>query len=120
MKSSIYKSGIAALVVCALTSTLADARANDSSPRSVAVSIAGIDLDSDEGRRIVFQKLKRAAKTVCSSLSDPHGLTRILLYKKCVDGALTEATGRVKHPAFQEYAYGRIGDRPPEVVTAAR
>lgn len=120
MKRSIYLSCIASLAVFAFASATAEASTRVSAPRSVSVSIAGIDLDSAAGQRIVFRRLKRAARIVCSDLGHSHSLTRVLLYEKCVDDALARAATDVTHGAFREYAYGRLGRRPSKVVAAAR
>ena len=77
---------VASLAIAALAGA-AEAQAGDT--RAVTVSVAGIDTHSESGARIVLQRIKVAATSICgpepSNLMDRH--TR---FEPCVQGV----TGR--------------------------
>ncbi len=120
MKTSILIASIVMLAASSLASVSSHALTDRLDERpSVAVSIAGIDLDTEKGRSIVFRRLQRAAKTVCEdgSFATVRRLTRPT---ECVTSTMLHAIAQVKHPAFRAYAQTQMDARTPRVVAAIR
>jgi UrcA family protein len=84
---------IAALGFAAVThaAPVAD-RSSDSDATSVNVSIAGLDLSNPAGAKVVLQRIRAAAQTVCGGEPDIRLTERFTLYQSClkttVDGAV--------------------------------
>jgi UrcA family protein len=110
-----------ALLFCLLVSGPLHARADGFvERRTVLVSLAGIELATEEGRSILYRRLKTAAKSACRDLESRHNLSQAMLFRKCVDDALIGAIAQVMDPAFEEYAARRLGLPDQSVSTAAR
>jgi len=69
---------IASLAIASVAATSAQAQ----DVRSVRISVAGIDMQSESGARVVLQRIKAAAGTVCGPA--PILLDRALRYEPCV------------------------------------
>jgi UrcA family protein len=111
-----------ALLFCLLVSSPLHAGADGFvERRTVAVSLAGIELGTEEGRGILYGRLRTAAKRACRDLESRHNLSKAMLFKKCVDDALIGAIAQVRDPLFeQQYAARRLGLPDQSMSTAAR
>lgn len=80
--------------------TEADAIADDEEP-SVSVSYAGLDLNDPAGMRILYGRLKVAARLVCGGdISGVREVQRILAHKACVDDALDSAVDSIDNASL--------------------
>lgn len=77
---------IASLAIASAAATSAQAQ----DFRTVKVSIAGIDTRSDSGARIMLQRIKSAAGTICGP-APSNGMDRLNQYDPCVR-TVTQAT----------------------------
>jgi UrcA family protein len=116
MKTIWQRVGMA-LVVGSLLGNQVHANIGDDR-RSVLVDIAGLDLDSDAGRDLVYRKLRRAAKRACIDVETRHNLAS-MLYSQCVNEALTGAVSQISDPAFRRYAAERLGIAEPLMPIAS-
>jgi UrcA family protein len=84
-----------------LGSQLADA-ASPQDPPAVIVRFADLDLSHSQGVTVLYQRLKEAAETVCTSQNgrDLGSQTR---YRMCWHSALGAAVAKVNQPALTAY-----------------
>lgn len=69
----------------------------DAETASVKVKTTGLDLATGPGARLMLQRIRNAAKTVCQDeLDDP--LYRVDGYMSCVNDATDRAVGRLDSP----------------------
>jgi len=62
---------------------------------SVRVSLAGIDLNTPEGRDLARGKLRKTARTVCARVADELDLSHQSNFVKCEDDAVAKAMQQV-------------------------
>jgi UrcA family protein len=68
---------------------------------STSVSYAGLDLDDPAGMRILYGRLKVAARFVCGGdISGVREVQRIFAHKACVDDALDSAVDSIDSAAL--------------------
>jgi UrcA family protein len=68
---------------------------------STSVSYAGLDLDDPAGMRILYGRLKVAARLVCGGdISGVREVQRIFAHKACVDDALDSAVDSIDSAAL--------------------
>jgi UrcA family protein len=60
--------------------------------RSATVSLSGIDLSTPEGAGAARQKIRQAARSLCSRLEDPTDLGHQQHFVACVDDAVAKAS----------------------------
>jgi UrcA family protein len=61
------------------------------------VSYGDLNLDTQEGAKALYARLRYAAMEVCSPL-EARELNRHLVWERCVDGALSSAVGQINKP----------------------
>jgi UrcA family protein len=69
---------------------------------SVVVHFADLDLSRSEGARVLYQRLKGAAETVCAPLEN-RDLARHMKFKACVQSAISTAVAKVDQPTLAAY-----------------
>ncbi len=73
----------------------------DDDETSMSVSYAGLDLDDPAGMRILYGRLKVAARLVCGGdISGVREVQRIFAHKACVDDALDSAVDSIDNAAL--------------------
>ncbi|MBY0521164.1 MAG: UrcA family protein [Sphingomonas sp.] len=81
--------GLLTLVFAAAFVALANGQSFlDEAPRKMAVSYKGLDLATDEGRKMLEARIKRALSTVCGNIRDTRQLKEQALIKQCRRDAL--------------------------------
>jgi UrcA family protein len=75
---------------------------------SITVQVAGIDLSSEVGQRVLYRRLQGAAESACSHLDTSRSLMVKRQFRRCVKETITEAAAKVRHPAFLLYANSRL------------
>lgn len=68
----------------------------DETPRRMAVSYKGLDLSSDEGRKMLEARIKRALSAVCGNVRDTRQLKEQALIKQCRRDALAGTQPQVE------------------------
>ncbi len=107
-------------MICLLPHS-AQSRADDfNERRTVIVRVAAHDLQSEEGRGIVYRRLQTAAKQACIDVDSRHELRKALLLRHCVNDAMSKAVAQLSDPTFQEYAAARRGSRSEKVSAVLR
>src|SRR5688572_28376443 len=86
---------------------------------TLTVPVAGLDLASEAGQRVLYRRLQGAAETACSSLDTSRSLAIRRQFRRCVKETIAKALGQVRHPAFVAYAKARLA-LVNEGTTAAR
>ena len=73
----------------------------DDDETSMSFSYAGLDLDDPAGMRILYGRLKVAARLVCGGdISGVREVQRIFAHKACVDDALDSAVDSIDNAAL--------------------
>lgn len=105
----LYKHRITfSAVLLAATSPLLTAPAHaayagpDISQPSTSVAIADLNLASDAGITLLYQRLQRAAETVCGpqDLRNAGSITALRINKDCYTDALDRAVAGIGHEAL--------------------
>jgi UrcA family protein len=86
---------------------------------TVTVQVAGLDLASEAGQRVLYRRLQGAAETACSSLDTSRSLAIRRQFRRCVKETIAKALTQVRHPGFVAYAEQRLA-LVSEGATAAR
>ena len=104
---------VASLAIVSLAATSAQAQ----DARTVKVSIAGIDMHSESGVRIVLQRIKFAAHTVCGQA--PSHLERFRQYEPCVQEVTNETVASLNNPILTAMLnQGDTGAHPAVLASA--
>jgi UrcA family protein len=65
--------------------------------KSQVVRYADLNLATDDGARTLYQRIKLAARQVCSGSDDRFGYSE---YRKCINKAVDEAVAKVDRPTL--------------------
>ena len=101
----------------AIASVAGAAQAQTSDSRSVTVSIAGIDTHSESGARIVLQRIKVAAGSVCGP-APSNMMDRYAQYDPCVRGVTQATVTGLNNPYLT--ALLTKGQTPPRELASAK
>jgi UrcA family protein len=103
-----------ALAALATLPALSPALAAELDPgtRTVAVSLAGLDLMSTEDVATAYRRLKIGAQSVCKNLHTLELGLRHTKWERCVQGALTRAIADIKAPALTAYSLSKVTKAP--------
>jgi UrcA family protein len=87
----------ALLTLCAIASAAVAAPASDTIPvtRSTSVSLAGSDLSTPEGTRLARDRLRAAARRLCTQVADELDFSHQTNFVACVDETLATALHKV-------------------------
>lgn len=77
-------------------------RGGDFEVRRKVVHFADLDLSGDAGVKVLYQRIKAAADSVCSSLNGSQGLTVQMSRRDCKDTATANAVREIDHPLLTE------------------
>jgi UrcA family protein len=88
---------IAALATLACITGSPRAHAQSAEPLTETVSFKDLDLTSEQGAKVLYVRLQRAAREVCSPLESLE-LSRRRTWQSCVDSALGTAVTKVNNP----------------------
>jgi UrcA family protein len=91
----------------AFLSLVLNAAYADEAPKSLTVQFADLDLSKDEGAAALFNRIKGAAKQVCSAQSSGMTLRDKQRHAACIEFALSNAVARVDRPELTEYVISR-------------
>jgi UrcA family protein len=83
-----------ALLCGGLTAGSALATPMDRDARAAEVRYSDLDLSHPEAARVLYQRIKRAAREVCGQ-PDARDLSRYRSYQKCYEGAVEHAVEKV-------------------------
>jgi UrcA family protein len=68
----------------------------DGAPR-IAVAYGDLDLSSDAGTRVLYNRIKSAANAVCP-YANAQDLKQISIHRTCREAAINRAVGEVNNP----------------------
>jgi UrcA family protein len=86
---------MSALIIVGGTAAVATARAADAEPRrTMIVNYDDLNVDTEQGARVLYARLRLAARDVCASLESRHLPVRAQ-WLRCYDSALSSAVGQV-------------------------
>ena len=110
------------LASTAVLSLVLNAAYAEEAPKSLTVQFADLDLSKDAGAATLFNRIKGAAKRVCSTHSDGTTLREKQKYAACIEFALSNAVARVDRPELTEYVTSRysIEKKAPVKVASGR
>ena len=94
---------IAVATIAASGITIANAESNLET-RSVTVRFTDLDTNNVYGAAALYQRIARAAATVCRDLEPGRQLAMIQPYSKCLHKAIDDAVAKVARPAVTAYA----------------
>jgi len=94
--------------VLAVSAQSALADLSDDAPRHVVVHFADLDLSHPEGAASLYQRLRVAAQTVCTTVSD-RGADRASRDKACVSEAVATAVAQINRPILSAYYRSKLG-----------
>jgi len=72
--------------------------ASNPDPHSTKVSLAGVDLGSEEGAKAVLQRIRNAARQVCSEDPNIRDLDLTHPYVDCLNATVDHAVGVLDNP----------------------
>ena len=78
---------------------------------SAKVSLAGVDLGSDEGAKVALQRIRGAARRVCSEDPNTRDLDLTHPYVDCLNATVDHAVGVLDNPRVTALNAAR-GERP--------
>lgn len=85
---------------------------------SMVVHFADLDLSRTEGARVLYQRLRGAAETVCAQLVD-RDLAIQLRHARCVRAAIRNAVKKVDQPMLTAY-YNARTNRANAIIQVAQ
>jgi UrcA family protein len=107
---------IATLLLVSVLASLNHSANADPAPQ-VSVRFTDLDLTRTEGAAALYQRLQRAAASVCGSADtkDLPGVTRV---HACIRTAIDEAVAKVDQPTLTAYYRNRnpVGSVPEQVA----
>ena len=110
------------LASTAVLSLVLNAAHAEEAPKSLTVQFADLDLSKDAGAATLFNRIKGAAKKVCSAHSGGTTLRDKQQHAACIEFALSNAVARVDRPELTEYVTSRysIEKKAPVKVASGR
>jgi UrcA family protein len=63
-----------------------------------AVAYSDLNLESDVGAKVLYARLRHAAKDVCAPLEESRDLGRKVIWQACFDHALASAVSQINKP----------------------
>jgi UrcA family protein len=98
-----------------------DAAYAEEAPKSLTVQFADLDLSKDAGAATLFNRIKGAAQSVCSTHSGGTTLRDKQQHAACVEFALSNAVARVDRPELTEYVTRRYSiEKKAQAQVASR
>jgi UrcA family protein len=91
---SMMLAGFAALACVAHGATVV---AQPAQPLTKIVAFGDLNLDSAQGAKILYSRLRYAAQDVCSPYQS-NELARRRVWRTCVERSLSDAVGRINKP----------------------
>lgn len=85
---------------------------------SMVVRFADLDLSRSEGAKVLYQRLKGAAETVCAPLED-RDLSMQMSYGRCVRTAIRNAVAKIDQPVLTAY-YDARTNRGNAIIQVAQ
>lgn len=104
---------LASLAIAAVAATSAKAQ----EPRSVRISIGGVDTHSERGARVILQRVKFAAGTVCGHT--PIHLERYKEYDPCVREVIQRTVAGLQNPLLTAMLTNEAGGAPQDRLVRA-
>ena len=92
---STMLAGFAALACVAHGGTVV---AQPAQPLTKIVAFGDLNLDSDQGAKVLYARLRHAAQYVCSPWEDRGDLNRRAIWQTCVANSLSDAVRRINKP----------------------
>jgi len=80
------------------------------------VSLAGVDLGSEAGAKVALQRIRNAARRVCSEDPDTRDLDLTSPYVTCLNATVDHAVGVLDNPRVT--ALNAAHGKPPTVMAA--
>jgi UrcA family protein len=93
--TSMMLAGFAALACVAHGGTVV---AQPAEPLTKIVAFGDLNLDSDQGAKVLYARLRHAAQYVCAPLEDSRDLSLKAIWQNCVENSLSDAVGRINKP----------------------
>lgn len=120
MKTCIAIISTSVLSLIALNA--ANAADFSNAPKSRTVRFADLDLSTVDGAATLYNRLRSAARGVCSPLRGGPSLRDKQQYADCIDFALSNAIAKVDHPVVTEFFASKTGgkSRAPERIASER
>jgi UrcA family protein len=115
IQKNAFRIAFASLAVCAALSTVA--RADEA--RELRVGYADLNVNSEAGAAVLFQRIRHAADRVCE-LPGTRDLGQLAAVKSCTDHAIATAVEAVKAPALTRVYDAKFGVLPAVTVLASR
>jgi len=108
--STIIRSKLGAAICCILGSAAqgglsTSAQATDESPPSKTVKYADLNIQTPEGAKVLYQRIRAAAAEVCDVSVDPDPVFREGT-RKCVTTAIDDAVKKVNAPYLTALRFG--------------
>jgi UrcA family protein len=110
---------LAALAAIACGSTRVSA-ADGYVSHSVKVSYADLNLSSEAGAATLYQRIRSAARNVCSPEPGERPLERYRDWKQCYETAINNAVGKVNSPLLSALHGSKTPTTPPRVAATIR
>ena len=88
---------VGALVVVGALATTTSAHASEPEVAQITVSYADLNAESEQGAKVLYARIRLAARSVCSSL-DGRDLVSHLHWQFCFDTAVSSAVSQVNKP----------------------
>ena len=92
---------VAALVVLTCAANSRRVIAQPAQFPTKAVTYGDLNLDSDQGAKVLYARLRHAARDVCASWEENRGLGRKEIWRKCIDNALAGAVKQINAPKVE-------------------
>ncbi len=112
-QKTVFRLAFAAVAVCAALSTVA--RADEA--RQLHVSYADLNVNSEAGAAVLFQRISHAADRVCE-LPGTRDLNQLAQVKACTDHAIGTAVEATKLPALTRVYDAKFGIAPTAIVAS--
>lgn len=93
--TSMMLAGFAALACVAHGGTVV---AQPAQPLTRIVAFGDLNLDSDQGAKVLYARLRHAAQYVCAPWEDSRDLNRRAIWQTCVENSLSDAVRRINKP----------------------
>src|SRR5579871_2380748 len=94
--TSILLVGFAAALACVAHGRTVVAQ--PAQPLTKRVAFGDLNLDSDQGAKVLYARLRQAAQYVCAPWEDSRDLQRRATWRRCVENSLSDAVQRINKP----------------------
>jgi UrcA family protein len=109
IRTKVHAAIYCVLATAALSALATPAQATDESPPSKTVKFADLDIQTPDGAKVLYHRIRVAASEVCSASTGGDPVMRPAVHQ-CIETAIDNAVKKVNAPYLTALRFGGNGN----------